>query len=127
MVNALHWEGTNMAIVAGKVAAETAIEAHKRKDFSSKTLSLYRKSLNERFVLKDLHQYRNLLHFLNTHPDFMGVYPYFVNDALGMFVNGFGKPKKKLYNDILHTLTSRRPLIRAVGDILSFGKAVMGF
>ncbi len=127
MVNALHWEGTNMAIVAGKVAAETAIEAHKRQDFSAQTLSLYRKSLENRFILKDLYQYRKLSGFLNSHPEFMDVYPNFVNDALGMFVNGFGKPKKQLYRDILHSLTSRRPLMRAVGDILSLGRTVMGW
>ena len=32
MVNAMHWEGTNMAITAGKAAGETAIEAHKKTD-----------------------------------------------------------------------------------------------
>ena len=127
MVNALHWEGTNMAIVAGKVAGETAIAAHKRRDFSAKTLSLYRESLNDRFILKDLYQYRKLSGFLESHPEFMDVYPNFVNDALGMFVNGFGKPKKKLYSDILHSLTSRRPLVRAVGDIVSLGRTVMGW
>lgn len=127
MVNALHWEGTNMAIIAGKTAAETAVEAHKRHDFSAKTLSLYRESLKGRFVIQDLYQYRNLSRFLDTHPQFMGVYPSFLNDALGMFVNGYGKPKKQLYRDILRSLTSRRPLLRAFGDIVSFGRAVMGW
>jgi electron transfer flavoprotein-quinone oxidoreductase len=126
MVNALHWEGTNMAIVAGKTAGEAALEAHKRKDFSANALSAYKTNLNKRFVLQDLHQYRNFSHFLNTHPDFMDVYPNFVNDALGMFVNGFGKPKKQLYNDILHSLTSRKSLPRAAGDILSFGRTILG-
>lgn len=126
MVNALHWEGTNMAIIAGKIAGETALAAHKRKDFSANSLSAYRKGLDECFILKDLHQYRNLSHFLNTHPDFMDVYPNFVNDALGMFLNGFGKPKKQVYNDILHSLTDRKPILRAAGDILSFGRTVLG-
>jgi electron transfer flavoprotein-quinone oxidoreductase len=36
MVNAMHWEGTNMAITAGKAAGETAVEAHKKGDFSAK-------------------------------------------------------------------------------------------
>ncbi len=39
MVNALHWEGTNMAIIAGKAAGETAISAHQAKDYSAKTLA----------------------------------------------------------------------------------------
>jgi electron transfer flavoprotein-quinone oxidoreductase len=126
MVNALHWEGTNMAIVAGKSAAETAIEAHQKKDFSAQSLSSYRARLDKRFIMTDLHQYRNLSHFLKTHPDFMAIYPPFLNDALGMFFTGFGKPKKQLYKDILKSLTDRRPLLKAVGDIVAFGRTVMG-
>jgi electron transfer flavoprotein-quinone oxidoreductase len=126
MVNALHWEGTNMAIVAGKCAAETAIEAHQKKDFSAQSLSSYRTRLDQRFIMTDLHQYRNLSHFLKTHPDFMAIYPTFLNDALGMFFSGFGKPKKQLYKDILRSLTDRRPLLKAVGDIVAFGRTIMG-
>jgi electron transfer flavoprotein-quinone oxidoreductase len=126
MVNALHWEGTNMAIIAGKEAAETAIEAHRQSDFSSKSLSRYHERLSKRFVLQDLHQYRHLSRFLENHPTFMDVYPNFLNDAMGMFFTGYGKTKKDLYRDILRSLTNRRPLIRAVGDMLSFGRAVIG-
>lgn len=127
MVNALHWEGTNMAITAGKAAAETAITAHKCRDFSAKTLSLYRDSLKDKFVIQDLYQYRNFSNFLKTHPEFMDVYPNFLNDALGMFFNGYGIPKKKLYRDILRSFAARRPLTRAVGDMVSLGKSVMGW
>jgi electron transfer flavoprotein-quinone oxidoreductase len=126
MVNALHWEGTNMAIVAGKEAAETAIEAHQKKDFSAKTLSSYKTRLDKRFIMKDLHQYRNLSHFLKTHPTFMAIYPPFLNDALGMFFSGSGKPKGQLYKDILKSLTDRRPLLSAVGDIVAFGRTIIG-
>lgn len=126
MVNAMHWEGTNMAITAGKAAGETAVEAHKKGDFSANTLSAYRKRLENTFVLKDLHQYRNMSRFLHNHPEFMDVYPNFLNDALGMFFTGFGKPKKQLYSDILKSLTNRRPLLKAVGDMVAFGRTVMG-
>src|SRR5512133_1429198 len=126
MVNALHWEGTNMAIVAGKAAAETAIEAHQKKDFSAKSLSSYKTRLDQRFIMKDLHQYRNLSDFLKTHPEFMAIYPTFLNDALGMFFTGFGKPKGQLYKDILKSLTNRRPLLKAVGDIVAFGRTIIG-
>jgi len=127
MVNALHWEGTNMAIVAGKAAGETAVAAHQQKDFSEKMLASYRERLKDRFVMQDLYQYRNLSRFLNSHPEFMDVYPNFLNDAMGMFFGGFGKPKKQLYREILHSLTKRRPLYRAAGDLISFGRTVMGW
>jgi electron transfer flavoprotein-quinone oxidoreductase len=127
MVNALHWEGTNMAIMAGKAAGETAVEAHQKRDFSAKSLSSYRARLDKTFVMTDLHQYRNLSHFLKTRPDFMDIYPAFLNDALGMFFSGFGKPKKQLYKDILRSLTDRRPLVKAAGDMIAFGRTIIGF
>ncbi|NQS91857.1 MAG: FAD-binding protein, partial [Chloroflexi bacterium] len=97
MVNALHWEGTNMAITAGKQAGLAAVEAHKKGDFSAKTLSVYQDRLSELFVLKDLKQYRKMSAFLKNHPNFMDIYPTFLNDALGMFFTGFGKQKVDLY------------------------------
>jgi electron transfer flavoprotein-quinone oxidoreductase len=127
MVNAVHWEGTNMAIVAGKVAGETAVEAHQKADYSARSLSVYRERLKERFVLQDLYQYRNLAKFLETHPDFMKVYPTFLNDALGMFFFGVGKPKKQLYREILRSFTTHKSFIRAVGEIFSLGKTVIGW
>ncbi len=127
MVNALHWEGTNMAIVAGKLAAETAVEAHTKGDFSAATLSQYEARLKERFILQDMKQYRNFAHFLETHPHFMDTYPGFVNDALGQFFSAYGQPKKMLFKNILGSLVSRRQLLKAVGDLLSMGKAVMGW
>lgn len=126
MVNAIHWEGTNMAITAGKQAALTAIEAHQKKDFSANTLAGYQDRLKETFVLKDLKQYRKMSAFLKNHSEFMDIYPTFLNDALGMFFTGFGKPKGKLYKDILRSLTKRRPLFKAVGDLVAFGRAVIG-
>jgi len=126
MVNALHWEGTNMAITAGKQAALTAIEAHEKGDFTEHVLSGYQTRLKDTFVMKDLHQYRKMSRFLGTHPEFMDIYPAFLNDALGMFFTGFGKPKRQLYRDILRSLTSRRSLMKAIGDLVSFGRAVIG-
>jgi electron transfer flavoprotein-quinone oxidoreductase len=127
MVNALHWEGTNMAIIAGKEAALTAIEAHQKGDFSARTLSGYRDRLKDRFILKDLRQYRKMTAFLHNHSDFMDIYPAFLNDALGQFFTGFGKPKREVYRDILRSLTSRRSLFKAAGDMIAFGRAVLGF
>jgi electron transfer flavoprotein-quinone oxidoreductase len=126
MVNALHWEGTNMAIIAGKFAGEAAVEAHKRKDFSAGTLKIYEDKLNDSFIMKDLKQYRNFSKFLINHEDFMSVYPTFLNEALGKFFSAFGKPKRGLYKDIMQSLTSRKPLIKAGLDILAFGRSILG-
>jgi len=127
MVNALHWEGTNMAIIAGKLAAETALEAHSRGDFSERVMSRYKDRLEERFILQDLRQYRGFARFLETHPQFMDVYPNFINDALGQFFTAYGKPKKELFRNMLKALSDRRSLLRATGDIIAMTRAVMGW
>lgn len=127
MVNALHWEGTNMAIVAGKLAGETAIEAHRAGDYSAKMLSRYKDALQQRFVLRDLRQYRNFSRFLHNHPNFMSVYPNFLNESFGRFFTAYGKPKRQLYKEILGSLTSRRPLLQAAGDMISFARAIIGW
>jgi electron transfer flavoprotein-quinone oxidoreductase len=125
-VNPLHWEGTNMAILAGKEAALAAVEAHTQRNFSKKTLSVYRERLKKTFILQDLRQYRKMARFLETHPSFLDVYPAFLNDALGMFFSGYGKPKRKLYREILSSLTRRRNLLQAAADLVSFGRAILG-
>lgn len=127
MVNALHWEGTNMAIIAGKCAAETALEAHSRGDFSERVTSRYEDRLKEGFILQDLKQYRGFSKFLEKHPQFMDVYPNFINDAIGQFFTAYGKPKKELFKGMLTGLTDRRSLIKAAGDIVSMTRAVMGW
>lgn len=127
MVNALHWEGTNMAIIAGKLAAETAIEAHQRGNFGKEVMAGYEARLQESFILRDLKQYRKFSHFLDTHPEFMDVYPNFLNAALGDFFSAYGRPKKELFKGLVGDLTTRRSLMRAMGDLISMGRAVLGW
>jgi electron transfer flavoprotein-quinone oxidoreductase len=127
MVNALHWEGTNMAIIAGLQAAQTALEAHSRNDFSERVMSRYEDRLKDGFILQDLKQYRNFAKFLENHPQFMDVYPNFVNGALGQFFSAYGKPKKDLFQGMLGALTNRRSLIKATGDLVAMARSVMGW
>ena len=71
LFNALHREGSNLAMASGKMAAETIIEALKKNDISKQGLSAYVTRLNESFVMKDMKKYRNFPGFLsNTHQIF---------------------------------------------------------
>ena len=67
MVDALHREGTNLAMTAGKFAGETAIAAHAAGDYSAKALRAYRQKLDDSFVMKDLKQYRRMTIFWMSH------------------------------------------------------------
>ena len=61
LVNNVHWEGTNLAMFSGKYAAETAIEALEKNDFSENTLALYEKKLKNSFILKDMKTYEDVV------------------------------------------------------------------
>jgi electron transfer flavoprotein-quinone oxidoreductase len=79
MVDALHREGTNLAMTAGRMAGETALAAHRQGDFSADFLKQYRRRLEESFVLKDLKQYRHD-GFLDSTPIY-GTYVNYLNEA----------------------------------------------
>jgi electron transfer flavoprotein-quinone oxidoreductase len=85
LVNAINWEGTNLAMTSGIIAGETIIEAKKRGDFSSRTLSQYRQRLEESFVLRDLKKYREIPKFFSSNPHFFTLYPDAINELAYMW------------------------------------------
>ena len=52
--------GMDLAIESGRLAAEAVINAAKSQDFSAASLGSYKTSLEQSFVLKDMHLYRKL-------------------------------------------------------------------
>src|SRR5207302_374949 len=72
MVNNLHREGSNMAMAAGRMAGETAIQAKRAGDWSARSLAQYRELLEASFVLQDLRKYRRLPDLVERRPDLPG-------------------------------------------------------
>ena len=73
-VNGVHFEGTNFALISGKLAGESAINALNNNDFSERSLSVYRKKLEKSFILKDLYSYRNVIERLYSRSDSIAIY-----------------------------------------------------
>lgn len=99
MVNAVHREGTNLAITSGRLAGETAVLAHARGDFNSATLRQYDQSIKASFVHKDLKKYRGL-HGLMADKDSEVLFdklPQALNDAAyqWLLVDGVTKKEKQ--------------------------------
>jgi electron transfer flavoprotein-quinone oxidoreductase len=116
-VNFLYQEGSNLAITSGKLAGETAIEAWKAKDFSSESLSLYQRKLEDSFVLRDLYDLRKAPSFFRTHRDFFGLYPRMLNQAARDFLTVDYTPKKRRRKEIFRSVRSQRPLWRVGKDM----------
>jgi electron transfer flavoprotein-quinone oxidoreductase len=85
LVNAINWEGTNLAMTSGTLAGETVIEAKKKGDFSSRSLGMYRQRLENSFVLKDLKKYRKVPKFFEANPHFFTEYPNMMNELFYMW------------------------------------------
>jgi electron transfer flavoprotein-quinone oxidoreductase len=80
LVNAINWEGTNLAMTSGMLAGQTVIEAKKRNDFSTRSLIKYRRRLEDSFVLRDLKKYRDVPRFFSSNPQFFTTYPQALNE-----------------------------------------------
>jgi electron transfer flavoprotein-quinone oxidoreductase len=126
MVDALHREGTNLAMTAGRLAGETALAAHQAGDFSGAFLREYRRQLEESFVLKDLKQYRRMTDFLDSSPHFMKTYVDYVNDAALRYFTAHGVPKQQMENKIMGMLFERRSFFGVARDMLKLLQGMRG-
>ena len=117
LVNNLHWEGTNLAMISGKIAGETAILALGKKDFSEKMLSRYQKNLSKTFVLKDMYSYRSLMAVMHKKKGvFMDVYFRKINAFFEMFTSVNGVPKRTLYRKFIFDFCKERGLFGLISD-----------
>lgn len=122
LVNSLHREGSNLAITSGRMAADTAIEAHEKGDFSARTLHHYRERLEHSFVLPDLRKYRNASSYMETHPIF-GVYPEFASQAAREMLTVDGVPKRTKQWKIIQSLFQRRNIFGLAWDALDAARS----
>jgi electron transfer flavoprotein-quinone oxidoreductase len=116
LVNAVNWEGTNLAMTSGIIAGETVIEAKRKNDFSSRTLARYRERLEESFVLKDLKKYRDIPKFFSSNPDFFTVYPDALNELFYMWHVVDDEVKADRIKRMKATLFKRRSRIGLMRD-----------
>ncbi len=118
LVNNLHWEGTNLAMISGKLAAETAIEAFEKDDFSRKTLKNYEKKLQNSFIMKDLKTYRKLMPIAHERKKaFMSYYLKKINSFFEMFTTVDGTPKRENYHKFIKSIFSDRKFSELLKDV----------
>lgn len=123
LVNNLHWEGTNLAMISGKLAAQTAVEAIDKNDFSKKTLSNYEKKLKQSFILKDLKTYRELMDVMHSRKKaFLCYYMKKINSFFEMFTSVNGIPKKENYHKFIKSIFTDRKISELFKDIWAIVK-----
>ncbi len=116
MVNNLHREGSNLAMAAGRMAGETAIQAKRVGDWSARTLAQYRELLEASFVLQDLRKYARLPELVERRPDLLQLYPELLSEAVHEMLTVDGASKREKQRRILRRLLGRRPWWRLLRD-----------
>lgn len=117
LVNNLHWEGTNLAMISGKLAGETALDALINNDFSAKFLQKYEEKLNNSFVMKDLKTYKDLMDIAHQKSDaFLDYYLKTINAFFKMFTSVDSIPKREKYYHFIKTFFKERKFLNILND-----------
>lgn len=123
-VNAIHREGSNMAMSSGKMAAEAIVKAKEMNDFSEVGLNSYKEALYGSFIMKDLKKYKDATHTFENNPQYFREYLPMMNQAASKFFTVDGTPKKDKQKEIIQSMTKEKGRLKVMQDIYRAWRAV---
>ena len=125
-VNNVHMEGTNLAMLSGKLAAETAIEAIDKNDFSKKTLSLYEKKIKNSIIYKDLKTHKNTIKVLKKNiKTITNLYPELISDFIQLISDADGIEKRTKYLCFVKKIITTGAIFKTIPlAIMAMGKCI---
>jgi electron transfer flavoprotein-quinone oxidoreductase len=122
-VNAVHREGSNLAMTTGRIAAETIVDLKSRNaPMTASNLSVYKAKLDNSFVMKDLKKYRNLPRALGNKHLFT-TYPQLLSKAAQTWFRVDGVDKKSKENEIVKSFFRTRRVKGLLGDVIGMARA----
>ncbi len=107
--------GMEYAMATGYYAAQTALLARERNDFSRSALSHYMRLLEDSFVLKDFKSFRNAFWVLDNHRFFQH-YPELLGNMLKDLYHVPPGPKDRLYSTVRRHLGVKEAC-KILGDV----------
>lgn len=124
-VNAVHREGSNLAMTTGRVAAETVIAlTRRREEMTEANLSNYVSRLENTFVMKDLRKYKGIPALLDGNKgNFFGTYPKLLSKAMQTWFRVDGVDKKSKEKAIFRSFREARTLWGMIGDAFKVVRA----
>ncbi|MFP3801414.1 FAD-dependent monooxygenase [Paraburkholderia sp. SIMBA_027] len=123
-VNAAHREGSNLAMTTGRLAAETVIAARVNgHGYRASALAAYKTALDNSFVMKDLHKYRDMPGILHDNPQFFTTYPDLVANAARTMITVDGVDKTSKKREVMASFRKHRSLGGLVGDAYKLWRA----
>jgi electron transfer flavoprotein-quinone oxidoreductase len=123
--NAIHREGSNLAMTSGRLAGEAIFQVKSRRDpMTKQNLSLYKSLLDNSFVMKDLKKYKDMPALLHTNSkNFFLTYPQLVSKAMDSFLRVDGSPKVEKENASIRAFVKQRTLRGLFGDAFRLARA----
>lgn len=123
--NAIHREGSNLAMTSGRLAGEAIFQIKSRRDAMTKqNLALYKKFLDDSFVMKDLKKYKDMPQLLHTQAqNFFLTYPTLVSKAMENFLRVDGTPKIEKEKASVRSFVKERSLTGMFGDAWRLARA----
>jgi electron transfer flavoprotein-quinone oxidoreductase len=118
IITGLNLEGINLAAQSGVLAGKAAIEAHQNNDFSKSGLAVYRKMLEESFVLKDLKLYKRSPQMLHNDRIF-SQYPELICSIMDEIYRIDGTPKASMSKMLLRKVKEKVGLKNLMADVYS--------
>jgi electron transfer flavoprotein-quinone oxidoreductase len=123
-VNAVHREGSNLAMTTGRIAAETVIDlVNEGKAMTAANLSIYRNRLDDSFVMKDLKKYQEMPEIFDSNRQFFTTYPELVNRSAHTMLHVDGIDKKTKEREIFSSFRAKRSLFGLMGDAYKLWRA----
>jgi electron transfer flavoprotein-quinone oxidoreductase len=123
-VNAVHREGSNLAMTTGRIAGETVVWLKRRQEELSKAnLAEYKRRLDATFVIKDLKKYKKIPEFLHGNKQVFGLYPRLLTAAAQTWFRVDGADKLSKEKEILKSFRKGRSLPGLIGDAFKLARA----
>lgn len=127
LVNNIHWEGTNLAMISGKLAAETAVEALNSRDCSANMLAMYQEKLEKSFIMRDLKTYKNTAEIIHANAkSFLGYYPQKICEFFNVFTRVDCIPKKVAFRRYIKYFIKDRKLSSLFKDVYNLARIMFG-
>lgn len=123
--NAIHREGSNLAMTSGRIAAEAIFQVKSRRlGMTAENLALYKRMLDRSFVLKDMKKYKDMPRLMHTNSqNFFLTYPELISKAMQTYLRVDGTPKSEKQKSTLKSFVNARSWIGLFGDAFRFARA----
>jgi electron transfer flavoprotein-quinone oxidoreductase len=122
--NGINLEGINLAMTSGALAADTTIEALKSGDYSAKSLSSYKKKLDNSFIIRDMKTFKNAPGMMHMERLYRS-YPQVIAAIMEKMYRVEGKPRPKLLRLFRKEALKEVGITKLISDGFKIGRSLL--